>query len=170
MDCNTPHRCDLDGPLPVATGRAPTATHATDGTASRLQRPVAARPERPEGPGCLGGPGGPGGPGRRPRWTAPLIALVAFSCAAPSLGDPGRPERAREAAPACWSPGSAPALFAWSASPGIACRNGADGSVTARSLPVAPSDPGQPPARPGKGQPAQITFSATAYVGIAATF
>ncbi|MCB1355465.1 MAG: hypothetical protein KDK53_02850 [Maritimibacter sp.] len=100
--------------------------------------------------------------------SALLSAALALACAAlPAAGDtsvhtgPGT---------RCWGPGTAPGLFDWSASPGIACRDGGAAAAPDATAPLATAaqDGLQAPRTPGA--PAQITISGSAYVGIAATF
>ncbi len=102
---------------------------------------------------------------RLPQIVAALTIVIA-GAAAPALGGPGTPA---DSAVTCWSPGAAPALFSWPASPGIACRDLADGRTPTGSDAVT----GATAARPGPAQTrpdTQITFSGSAYFGIAAAF
>ncbi|HCQ64399.1 MAG TPA: hypothetical protein DIU07_04130 [Rhodobacteraceae bacterium] len=87
--------------------------------------------------------------------------------AAAAVSDPAGPDAA---ATGCWSPGGAPALFSWSGTPGIACRDGAGASGSAHETQRSATAPGSAQDTGGAATPAQVTFSGTAYVGIAVAF
>lgn len=107
----------------------------------------------------------------RRRVVAAFVLMVTAS-AGPVLGEPAAPASGQDR---CWSPGAAPALFGWTASPGIACRDAGavDGTAGASAPPAAAADllqgghgAGSGPSRTGT----QITFSGTAYFGIGIAF
>ena len=104
---------------------------------------------------------------RRTRWTGPILALLVLFGAAPVMSDPAG---ADSAATSCWSPGGAPALFSWSTTPGIACRDGAEATGPQEAPPTPATAPGWAQATGGAATPAQVTFSGTAYVGVAVAF
>lgn len=96
------------------------------------------------------------------------LAILIAAAAGPGLGDPAS---LTAGSTSCWTPGSAPALFSWSATPGISCRDAADGG-----LPPSAVLPGGTAAQttdpdPSRADPrTQITFSGSAYFGLAAVF
>lgn len=103
---------------------------------------------------------------RRAPATVIRAALLAALGLAPALADPA----VSSASGGCWRPGTAPDLFAWSASPGIACRDSADSfapSPVAPATTVSTADS----ASPNRDETAtEFTFSGSAYVGIAVAF
>lgn len=146
------HRSDPNLPLSEDAGVAPAATLTTYGAAFRFWKSASAPPDR-AGRGC--------------GWPKSVLTLLLICSAAPSFGGPGA---AGGAASGCWTRDGAPALFSWSAAPGIACRDLSDGSQSFRSS--SKTLPGTQDTRNTAAvrQSAQITFSANAYVGIAAAF
>lgn len=92
-----------------------------------------------------------------------VAGLVACLTSAPVLAEP---DTGTDQAAGCWPAGEAPALFSWSASPGIACRDRgpAEAAVTAGA--VAPTGTSAAKDAPQT----KVTFSGTAYFGIAASF
>lgn len=108
------------------------------------------------------------GPRRRLSVSAALLTVVFGGVAVPALGDTAA---ATGPGGGCWALGATPGLFDWTAAPGIACR---DGAASAPSVPP-PAQPtasalanGQAPR--GPGAPPQVTFSGSAYAGIAVAF
>lgn len=96
------------------------------------------------------------------RWTAPVL-LVAFALASVlALAEP--------VDTACWRPGTAPGLFSWSAAPGIACRDSAESGDILPETAVAATMPQAEAGVAPAGEAARVTFSGTAYVGVAVAF
>ena len=94
-----------------------------------------------------------------------VLAVLLAMTAQPVSADPGATP------PGCWSPGDAPGLFAWTASPGVACRDAAETAAPdPPPVPVAVPLDLWPPA-PSDAVPATtVTLSGTAYFGVAAAF
>lgn len=92
-----------------------------------------------------------------------LATMLTFAITAPARAEPD--------IPACWTPGEAPDLFAWTDAPGAACRD------AARSRPNAPGKSLRLPTETRATAPQNrvgpdtgFTFSAQAYAGIAVAF
>lgn len=146
------HRSDPNPPMSEDAGLAPAATLMTYGAAFRSWKSAPAEPDR-AGRGC--------------GWPKSVLTLLLLCNAAPSFGGP---DAAGGAATGCWTRDGAPALFSWSAAPGIACRDLSDGSNSSGSSSATLSDTQDTRNSAAVRQSAQITFSANAYVGIAAAF
>ena len=96
----------------------------------------------------------------RPGWRVRVAALTLACASGPAVAGPA----------ACWTPGDAPGLFDWSATPGIACRDGSATVQPGPPVPVAAATSADGPAAPDPGTTPQITFSGTAHAGIAVAF
>ena len=103
-----------------------------------------------------------------PRWTRLALAILIAGLASPGLGDPtsqaGR-------ATACWTPGAAPGLFSWNATPGIACRDNAGSGLPPSGISSDRYlDPLTGTNRVKSDPRTEFSFSGSAYFGIAAVF
>ena len=113
----------------------------------------------------VGNPIAPGN-GAISRRRGALFALVVALGAAPAWAGP---PAADATASTCWSPGGAPALFAWTDTPAIACRNSAEAArSTAPAAAMPPQAMAQAPAE--TGAESRITISGEAYFGVAVSF
>lgn len=97
------------------------------------------------------------------RWR--LAALVLACVALPAAGD-----TSAATGGACWVPGTTPGLFDWTATPGIACRNGSGLAGTAVAAPTATAGHADRRTPQNPDTPTQFTFSGSAYMGIAVAF
>lgn len=93
-------------------------------------------------------------------WRLPVAALALACAGLPAVAGPS----------ACWTPESAPGLFDWSATPGIACRDESATPHPGQPIPVAAATSADRHVAPGPGTSPQITFSGSAYMGIAVAF
>lgn len=101
------------------------------------------------------------------RWRLTVAAALFASAALPAVGGPSA---AGGAESGCWRAGTAPGLFDWSATPGIACRDGTAAAFAGAPVQAATEAPaGNAPAG-RSGTPAQLSFSGSAYVGIAVLY
>ena len=94
-------------------------------------------------------------------FTLGVLGLAAMTATAASAADTSE----------CWSYGGATGVFGWDGTPSVACRDVARTTPAPPPAPPRATQPGGASPRPIPGSSdTQVTFSGSAYFGVAVTF